>query len=64
MRGVKDASLGFSFLDIQKHCIKATKDQPDDVEKCIDLNCFVQGFYIECFEVYRDKKMCLKLIGK
>jgi len=46
LRGVKDASLGFTLEDIKEHCKRVTKTSPDQEANCINLNLVAQKYYI------------------
>jgi len=63
LEDVKDSTLGYSQAAILKHCKKLSKNQNDEAN-CINLNYSIQKYYIECFEVFRDRKECYKLIRK
>ena len=63
LRSDKNATLHLSIDQIYQHCIKVGKME-QDVMNCIDLNCEMQKYYVDCYEVYRSKKECYKIIRK
>jgi hypothetical protein len=64
MQGMADARLGYTIEQIRSHCSRITRENSTDEANCINLNCSAQKYYVECFEVYKDKKTCLNLIKK
>lgn len=60
LQGVKDASLGYTMEQIRAHCQRVTVQTPDQEGNCINMNCAAQKYYIDCFEVLRDRKECIR----
>ena len=63
LRGVKNASLNLSFKEIKEHCMKIAK-QGGDLNRCVDLNCYFQEGYVECFDIFRSREECIEHLRK
>ena len=59
----KDSALNMSFEKIQEHCEKVAGPSRK-VSSCIDVNCYFQHAYVECFSILQDKKECIEVLKR